>query len=549
MKFLKALINSLISGLFFSLLLTLLISYLNTNLDFDIIFLGQSTLSLSISYGLLVAIICLLVFFFLQFIFGSVKIALISPSFLMVSFSFLLLLFLVIFRVNYKYFLTIFNPEMRAMLKGQMIIIFVVAVLGLVSFYLYRYRKKVLFSLVYSVILGGALLSLTLQRLNYSPTPPSSRVANFEAKKIDRKITIIGLEGLTFDFIIPLISEEKLPNFSWFVEEGSWGKLESFSPNEPVVLNSSFNTGKYPFKHRQVSLYSYRLPPCKKKISVVPRSIFFRQLIRFGLLQIFPNKQPPSPKVNDIWKILEDNKIGYFNRDWPYMRENVETSQEAEKLFIQFFEDLKYETSDIVALAREAFLRDFEWENKAFQQKNQDKPQFFYLLLNGLNTVETYFYKYSFPDLFGNIEQEEINKYGNVIKKYYDFYDQIIGRYLASLKEDELLIVYSPHGIEPLPLWKRYIEWILGNSDVSAYHEDAPEGVIFFYGKGIVRGKNIEGMKIVDVAPTLLYYMGLPLGRDMDGVLMSSIFRDEFTSENPIVYISSYEEIFIKTPF
>ena len=116
------------------------------------------------------------------------------------------------------------------------------------------------------------------------------------------------------------------------------------------------------------------------------------------------------------------------------------------------------------------------------------------------------------------------------------------------MKDDELLIVYSPYGIEPLPFWKRVVEWILGNSDVSAYHEDPPDGVVFFYGKGIGKGNTVDGIRLVDIAPTILYYLGLPVGKDMDGIVQSPVFDREFTAENPIFSISSYEEIEFRKP-
>ena len=170
-----------------------------------------------------------------------------------------------------------------------------------------------------------------------------------------------------------------------------------------------------------------------------------------------------------------------------------------------------------------------------------------YFFLNGLNITEAYFYKYSFPELFGIMNQEEVNKYNSVIERYYQFYDQIISKYLASLKMgEEILVVYSPHGTEPLPLWKRFIEWMLGNPEISAYHENAPEGVVFFFGQEIVKGKNIEGMKLIDIVPTLLNYLGLPVGKDMDGIVNSSIFLNEY--KNPLLYISSYEDYDIKSP-
>ena len=548
MKFLKVLINSLISGIFFSSLLALLVLDLNVNHIFNISFFGELTLFLTITYGVVITIICVFLFFIIQFFLGKkFKIAIISPSFLSMSFSLILFLFLLIFKANYDYFLSFFNLETRALLKTQLMTLLFLAVLGLLSYFGYHsYKKKVLFFWFYLFLLGTAITFAFYQRVNYPIPQKSKKVANLEAKKIDRKITIIGLEGLSFDFIIPLINEEKLPNFSWLMEEGTWGKLKNFSPNEPLLLNNSFNTGKLPAKHRQISLLSYRFLKFNQEVEVVPRFIFFKQLTRTSLL-LTSSKQPTS-YTKDVWTIFKDNKTEFLLRDWPYDIAEEKASPGAEKLFNQFFKDLQFETSGIFNRLKKAFYADYEFEDRVTKEKIKKQPQFVYFMLNGLNIVETYFYKYSFPDLFGDIEQEEINKYSSVIERYYQFYDGIIGKHLASLKEDELLIVYSPHGIEAVPLWKRFVDLIFGNADVSAYHELAPEGVVFFYGKEIVRGKNIEGMKLIDIAPTLLNYLGLPVGKDMDGIVNSSIFMERFKLGNPVLYISSYEEIAIKQP-
>lgn len=548
MKFFKVLINSLISGIFFCCLLSLLISDLNINLRFDLAFFIQLVLFLFITYGLLISFLCFILFFIIQFFSGKTfKIAIISPSFLLISFSLILFLFLLIFKANQSYFFSFFNLETQKILHTQSTILLAIAILGLFTFYSFNhYKKNVLFYWIYFSLLLAAMIYVVNQRYLYPVQLRPIKVANIQAKKINKKITVIGLEGLSFDFLIPLIDDGKLPNFSWFMENGSWGKLENFSPNEPLILNNSFNTGKLPAKHRQISLYKYHLLNTPKTIEITPRFIFFWQLTKTSLLRIAPNDILPSTK--DIWKILEDNDTPFLKRDWPYELQITKPSQKAEKLFDLYFKELKYEASEIFNIVRQAFYNDFEYEEKISQEKSDTQPQLIYFLLNGLDIVETYFYKYNFPDLFGNIDQEEINKYSSIIEKYYQFYDQIVGKYLASLKEDEVLVVYSPHGIEALPLWKRVVEWILGNTEISAYHEHAPEGVIFFYGKEIERGKNIQGMNLIDISPTLLNYLGLPVGKDMDGIVNSSIFVEEFKTENPVLYISSYEEITIKSP-
>ena len=548
MKFVKVLVNALISGFFFSGLLSLLFADLNINQKVTLSFLGGLALHLAPFYGFLAALLCILGFFIIQFFSGrKVRVAFVSPPFLVLSISLLTLLFLLISRLNYGYFLSFFDIRHRSFLQAQMLILFSLALLGLAAFFgFHRYKKRPLFFWAFFALLVPGLVFAFSQRWRYPLPQPGPKLPPLLGKKPEKKITIIGLEGLSFDFLIPLISEGKLPNFSWLMDNGSSGRLINFSPNEPVTLNASFDSGKFPAKHRQLSISRYRLGKMKEEMEVVPRFILFKQLVRIGFLKIASFR--PASQAKDIWQIFEGNRISYVKKDWPYAMENPKPSQKAEKHLGNLFDNPALARDDYFLLAQNAFFRDYAYEELAADEKNRLQPQIFYLLLNGLDTVQTYFYKYSFPQQFGNIDQESLDRYGSVIKKYFAFYDELVGKYLTGLKEDELLVVFSPHGTEPLPLWKRFVERLLGNPNVSAYHEFAPDGVIFFYGKGIVRGQNVEAMRIVDVAPTLLYYLGLPVGRDMDGIVRSPLFVKEFIAENPIIYISSYEEMQILRP-
>ncbi|MBN1221614.1 MAG: hypothetical protein JXB23_00095 [Candidatus Aminicenantes bacterium] len=548
MKFLKVLLNSLISGLFFSGLLALLILDLNCKIDFSFILLGQFTLFNSVTYGILITFACISVFFISQFFsVGSYKIKLISPSFLMISFSLVLAFFLVILRQNMKNFASFFSPEIGNLLETQFLVLLFLVFLGAIFLYAYLYYKKKKMILAAYFLCFGAIIGYSVYLRTTFPAPViSEKVARLEAKSIDKKVTIIGMQGLSFDFIIPLINQDKLPNFAWLMEEGSWGRLESFSPNDLIVLNTSVNTGKLPAKHNEFSPATHRLLYIPQKIEVIPRFIFFTLLRRIGLLESFPR----SPKyfIKDIWKIFEENGISYLKQDPLYCGNVSAPSENVQAAFNRFMKDYRFENLEIGACLQQALLCDMDRDERFMQEKVEMGPQLCYLLLVGLNLVESYFYKYNFPDMFGAIEQEEITGYGSVIDNYYKFYDQIIGKHLASMKEDELILVYSPHGIEPLPVWKRLLHWIFGDAAVSAHHEGAPEGVFYFYGKNIAHGKQVEGMRLIDITPTLLNYLELPVGKDMDGIVNSSMFDEDFKIGNPVLYISSYEEVEINRP-
>ncbi|MBS3819319.1 alkaline phosphatase family protein [bacterium] len=547
MKFLKVFLNSLISGLFFSALLAVLIYDININTEFSLPFLGQITLFLMITYGSAIFIFSIIIFFIIQFISGkNIQLFYISPPFLSLSFSLIIFLFLLIFRSNYHYFHSFFSPFTENLIQFQFIALTILAFSGLIIFFTYLRKRKPGVMWVYFILFSLTMSLVIYQRTRYPSINLPEKVAHLQAKKIHKRVTLIGMKGLSFDFIIPLINEDKLPNFSWLMEEGSWGRLKSFPPTDEVILKSSLNTGKLPFNHRRISPFQYKLWNTHRKIEVVPRYIFFRQLLRAGILQIEP-QQPPT-YTKDIWKIFQDNHTPFLLKTNPEEKNWENPSPKSQTLFNLFYKDLNFETSDIFQKAKKAFYSDCEFELNVMEEKNQVQPQLLSFHLDGLNTVEAYFYQYSFPDLFGDIEQEELNKFSGVIERYYQFYDQIIGKHLASLKENELLVVYSPYGIEPLPLWKRFVEWMLGNAEISAYHEMAPEGVVFFYGTEVVRGEYVEKTKLIDIAPTILYYLGLHVGLDMDGIAKTSVFKEEFRAENPVPYISSYDEITIKSP-
>lgn len=73
-------------------------------------------------------------------------------------------------------------------------------------------------------------------------------------------------------------------------------------------------------------------------------------------------------------------------------------------------------------------------------------------------------------------------------------------------------------------------------SDCSAvpYGVHDPNGVIVAYGRGISAGETIGGASIVDVAPTLLHVMGLPVPDDMDGKVLIDLFDENFKKQNPL---------------
>lgn len=56
--------------------------------------------------------------------------------------------------------------------------------------------------------------------------------------------------------------------------------------------------------------------------------------------------------------------------------------------------------------------------------------------------------------------------------------------------------------------------------------ENKKEGICLFYGNDIKKGLKLNGVKIVDLAPTILHLMNIPVPNDMDGRVLKEIFEE-----------------------
>jgi len=94
---------------------------------------------------------------------------------------------------------------------------------------------------------------------------------------------------------------------------------------------------------------------------------------------------------------------------------------------------------------------------------------------------------------------------------------------------------------EALGSAERLLEMTIGDPDLSGTHEGAPDGFLMAYGATVSRARLLPRGSVVDVVPTLLYFLGLPIGRDMDGYARTDVFQRGYTDERPITFIPTYD--------
>jgi predicted AlkP superfamily phosphohydrolase/phosphomutase len=74
----------------------------------------------------------------------------------------------------------------------------------------------------------------------------------------------------------------------------------------------------------------------------------------------------------------------------------------------------------------------------------------------------------------------------------------------------------------------------LTNMRFTGHHRMA--GIFASVGKGMKYNSVIAGARIIDIAPTVLYLLGLPIPNDMDGRVLKEAFLPEYLNEEPVRY-------------
>jgi hypothetical protein len=77
----------------------------------------------------------------------------------------------------------------------------------------------------------------------------------------------------------------------------------------------------------------------------------------------------------------------------------------------------------------------------------------------------------------------------------------------------------------------KLVESITG---LSGHHR--PDGMVILSGAGVRPGTHLENANILDLAPTLLHALSVPVPHDLDGRVLSEAFEDGSQARAPVVY-------------
>jgi predicted AlkP superfamily phosphohydrolase/phosphomutase len=97
---------------------------------------------------------------------------------------------------------------------------------------------------------------------------------------------------------------------------------------------------------------------------------------------------------------------------------------------------------------------------------------------------------------------------------------------------------------EPSLFHSDYSDW----SQLQKGGNHRPNGILFTKGSSFKSGIKIEGARIIDLAPTILYLMGASVPADMDGSILESAISPSYLQQNPPQYTEPPSNGETKTP-
>ena len=390
-----------------------------------------------------------------------------------------------------------------------------------------------------AVVLGAAHLGLPIAfRLL-----PGDRPALFDPAALIARpaqpVAYLGFDGLDPGFLVDLIDDGELPNLGEFVRDGTFGRLETFPGANSAVIWASLYTGEAPDRHHVHDFYRVRFPGSGAGLFPVHRT-YFKELIDLlarvpGISRRFVNRldlaSPPIWEITDRAGLPTVVVDGYFY-SFPAQRmlepssrllgyglnDTLAASGSAETTLEWFVQppELPQEVLDAAA-----GRPDLDWQHRAViallehrSRQGEPPPRFLNLYTHEPDTVSHQRWRWAEPERFPFVSQAGIDEHGEAVANVYRQIDALVGELRGLLGSETVFVIASDHGQSPTFVHRLYTQ-----------HRHGPDGVLLLYGPGVRPGHRLESSHVLDVFPTVLALLGLPVPADAEGRVLDDAFE------------------------
>jgi hypothetical protein len=420
-------------------------------------------------------------------------------------------------------------------------------------------------------------------------TSPRTEEAGTASATGGGRVIVFGIDGADWQVIDPLIAAGRMPSLARVVREGASGPLLSMEPSASPALWTTVATGVTPEKHgihNFVVGVSGRegavpgepgegahagVPPAPRaaargETAVRPVTSSMRRAPAFwNILSRFDRRVGvvgwlvtwPAEPINGYvissylpyiynWSTGRPLK-GTIVEGIPHQTFPEGLVDEVEPLKVRpqdldaalvgrFFDpgkvgDLRPADQECVTGFRWSLACDETYRRIGRHLFSRYPVDLFAVYFGGVDVASHRFWKFANPEALAyGVRAADAAALGGVIDAYYQYIDGVLGEYLADLGPADTLVVLSDHGFRPV--------WDAARPATSGHHR--LEGIIALWGRGIAPAGRIEGARLVDVLPTLLVLLDVPLAATLEGRPMTGALEQGFARAHPIRRVPDY---------
>lgn len=348
------------------------------------------------------------------------------------------------------------------------------------------------------------------------------------------RVLLVGIDGATLRIAKPMLEEGRLPHLARIASQGIYGPLRSHFPLSSPRIWTSIATGKTPEHHGILGFAKpdeagvQRLFTSADRTTHAIWNIASDAGLTVGVVNWWNSY--PLEKVNGF--IASDHLLPFDVRGRRRMTGAVPEDlgpivyppEWGERVAALLDESTPVTSLPDPFANRAGFARWVKPERLTTRYENDAslvriaraveaewKPDLMMVFLPGIDRVSHVIWAGVEPaerypkGPFMTPAQREVA--GRALRDYYAYTDALIGVLMEPYGPDDLVIVVSDHGFEA----GRGLGVLTGVHE----SEQALLGVVFARGRDVAPAPGV--VSVNDITPTILAWLGIPVGEDMDG--------------------------------
>ena len=377
-----------------------------------------------------------------------------------------------------------------------------------------------------------------------------------------RKLLLVGIDSADWKIIQPLIDSGGTPGMARIVEAGTSGNLTTLEPQLSPMLWTSIATGKMAY-HHGVAGFTEVNPATGRVVPVSAATRKCRTLweilgergLRSHVVSWFAThgeRDLDGCMVSNMFGHLPNVKPDSDPADWPpppvgtYWPESLAAAlnelrvsphdldpDEVIRLFVPQAHKVDQQKDKRLWLLAGRLAEAFSVHEAATHLLASEPDwDLFAVYYRTVDEISHMFMPYHPPRMEG-IPEPDYELYRHVVTGMYRLHDLFLQRLVQLAGPEAAVMVVSDHGFHSDHLRPRFTPRV--PAGITVWHR--PQGVFAVAGPGFKQDELVYGARLLDIAPTILHWFGLPMATDMEGRVLTEIF----TERRPVETVPTWD--------